>query len=133
VRDTSRWSEVWVSERLEALVREVLELDPDWISVYLELFRRARTDLGFRRKIEERQETLVPANRARIEEGQRTGEFRGDLGAREIGLLANLVLNGLALQRASGDDLPPVGLVLGLLEDTIGGRARPRRPSRTRA
>jgi len=47
---------------------DVLELDPAWIGVYLELVRRVRTDREFRRRIEERQEAVVPVNRARIEE-----------------------------------------------------------------
>ena len=39
-------------------------------------------------------------------------------------MFVNLVLNGLALQRAQGDESPRVELVLGLLEDAIGGPAR---------
>jgi hypothetical protein len=64
----------------------------------------------------------MPVNRARIEEAQRDGQLRDDLGPMEIGAFVNLVLNGLALQRASGEEPPPVELVLGLLQDAIGGR-----------
>jgi len=130
VQDTARLSDVWVNEGLEGVVRDVLELDPAWIGVYLELVRRVRTDREFRRRIEERQEAVVPVNRARIEEAQRAGEFRDDLEARELGLFVNLVLNGVALLRASGDEPPPAELVVRLLEDAIGGRARSRTPSR---
>jgi AcrR family transcriptional regulator len=133
VRDAARMSDLWVNSGLEAVVREVVELDPAWLSVYLELFRRLRNDPGFGKRIEVRQKEVAPANRARIEEAQRTGEFRDDLEPKQVGLFVNLVLNGLALQRASGEELPPVELVLGLLDDAIGGRARPDRPSRTRA
>ena len=133
VQDTARMSDLWVHEGLEAVVREVLELDPAWLGVYLELVRRVRTDPEFRRRVEERQEAIVPVNRARAEEAQRAGEFRDDLDAREIGAFVNLVLNGLALQRASGEAPPRVELVLGLLEDAIGGPARrstrPRTPA----
>jgi TetR/AcrR family transcriptional regulator, transcriptional repressor of aconitase len=131
-RDSVRMSEVWIEGGLEAVVREVMELDAAWLSVYLELFRRVRNDPSFRARIEERQKEIAPANRARIEEAQRSGEFRDDLGAKEIGTFVSLVLNGLALQRASGDDLPSTELVLSLLRDAIGG-ARPGTPSRTRA
>jgi hypothetical protein len=76
---------------------------------------------------------MMPVNRARIEEAQRAGEFRDDLEAKEIGAFVNLVLNGLALQRASGEAPPRVELVLSLLEDAIGGPARrstrPRTPA----
>jgi AcrR family transcriptional regulator len=124
VQDSARLSEVWVNDGLEAIVRAVLELDPAWLSVYLELIRRARTDAPFRRRVEQRQEAFVPINRARIEEAQRAGELRDDLEPQELGAFVNLVLNGLAVQRASGEEPPPVELVLGLLQDAIGGRRR---------
>jgi AcrR family transcriptional regulator len=125
VRDSARMSEIWISQGLEAVVREVVELDPAWLSVYLELFRRVRTDAEFRERIDSRQKEAAPANRARIEEAQRDGELRTDLDAKEIGTFVNLVLNGLALMRASGEDLPSTALVLSLLEDAIGpGRGR---------
>jgi AcrR family transcriptional regulator len=132
VRDSARMSDLWVNEGLEALVREVMELDPAWLSVYLELFRRVRNDPDFQKRIETRQKAVAPANRARVEEAQRTGEFRDDLEPKQIGMFVNLVLNGLALHRASGEELPPVELVLELLGAAIGGRARPDTPSRTR-
>jgi AcrR family transcriptional regulator len=133
VRDNARMSEVWINEGLEAVVREVVELDPAWLSVYLELFRRVRNDPSFRARIEERQKEFAPANSARIEEAQRNGEFRDDIAAKEIGTFVNLVLNGLALQRAGDDELPSTELVLSLLHDAIGPRAHRGTPSRTRA
>jgi len=133
VQDSQRISDIWVNEGIEALVRAVTELDPAWLGVNLELVRRVRTDPVFRERIERRQEPLAPVNRARLERAQREGEIRADLGPSEIGAFVNLVLNGLALQRASGDDPPSVDLVVGLLEDAIGGPARSRTPSRTRA
>jgi len=132
VRDSARMSELWIDGGLEAVVREVVELDPAWLSVYLELFRRVRNDPSFRARIDERQKEVAPANRSRIEAAQRSGEFRDDLGAKEIGTFVNLVLNGLALQRAGGEELPSTELVLSLLGDAIGG-ARAGTPSRTRA
>jgi AcrR family transcriptional regulator len=124
VRDTARMSDVWVHEGLEAVVREVLELDPAWLGVYLELVRRVRTDPEFKRRIELRQQEILPVNRARLVQAQQAGEFRDDIDARELGLFVNLVLNGLALQRAEGDEPLRTELVVGLLEDAIGGRAR---------
>jgi TetR/AcrR family transcriptional regulator, transcriptional repressor of aconitase len=132
VRDSARMSEIWIGEGLEAVVREVMELEPAWLSVYLELFRRARTDPDFKARFEVRHEDLAAINRARIEEAQRSGEFRADLEAKEIGTFVNLVLNGLALLRAGGDELPSTDLVLSLLRDAIGG-ARRGTPSRTPA
>ena len=130
VRDSARMSEIWINEGLEAVVREVVELDPAWLSVYLELFRRVRNDPEFRGRIESRQKQIAPANRERIEQAQREGEFRDDLGPKDIGMFVNLVLNGLALMRAGGEELPSTELVLGLLRDAIGPD-RARTPART--
>jgi AcrR family transcriptional regulator len=132
-RDSERWSTIWINEGLEGLIRVVVELDPAWLSVYLELFRRVRTDTEFRERIEARNQQVAPANRARIEEAQQSGEFRSDLGPKEIGTFVNLVLNGLVLLRAGGEELPSTELVLRLLRDAIGGRARRRTPARTPA
>ena len=131
VRDSARMSELWINEGLEAVVRAVVELDPAWLSVYLELFRRVRTDPDFRARIEARQKSVAPANRARIEEAQRAGEFRDDIPAKDLGTFVSLVLNGLALMRAGDEELPSTQLVLSLLRDAIGG-ARRDTPSRTR-
>jgi len=132
VQDSARMSELWVNEGLEAVVREVMDIDPAWLAVYLELIRRVRTDADFRGRIEARQKEVAPVNRAKVEQGQRSGEFRNDVEAKEIGSFVNLVLNGLALQRASGDEPPSAELVLRLLGDAIGGRARKGTPPRTR-
>ena len=132
VRDSARMSEIWVNAGLEAVVREVVELDPAWLSVYLELFRRIRTDADFRDRIDARQKAVAPANRARVEQAQRGGEFRDDIAPKDIGTFVNLVLNGLALMRAGGEDLPSTDLVLELLLDAIGP-ARARTPARRRA
>jgi len=110
VRDSRRMSEIWINEGLDAIVREVVELDPAWLAVYLELFRRTRTDPEFCQ---------------RIEEAQREGEFRDDIEPKELGTFVNLVLTGLALMRAGGEELPSTALVLTLLRDAIGpDRAR---------
>ena len=132
VRDSRRMSDIWINEGLEAIVREVVELDPAWLAVYLELFRRVRTDPEFCRRLEERQKAVAPANRERIEDAQRDGEFRDDIGPKEIGTFVNLVLNGLALMRAGGEELPSTELVLTLLRDAIGPD-RARTPARTPA
>ena len=133
VRDSARMSEIWINDGLEAVVREVVELDPAWLSVYLELFRRVRNDPDFRARIEARQKAVAPANRQRIEQAQRDGEFRDDIGPKEIGMFVNLVLNGLALMRAGGEELPSTAVVLALLRDAIGPEARRDTPARTPA
>ena len=121
VQDTKRLSDIWVSEGLTSVVREVFELDPAWLGVEVELIRRVRTDRDFRDRIEQRMQAVVPVNRARILEAQRSGELRSDIGPEEIGAFVNLVLNGIALLRASGEKPPSSELVLSLLNDAVGG------------
>jgi AcrR family transcriptional regulator len=120
IRDNASLSKLWVNQGLEAVIRAVGDLDPDWLAVHLELVRRVRTDDEFRRRLEERNEEITPANRARLEEAQRKGELRGDVEPKQIGQFVNLVLNGLALMRATGDELPPTKLVVDLLNDAVG-------------
>jgi AcrR family transcriptional regulator len=127
-RDTKRVSEVFIDQGLEGVLREILDFDPSWLSVYLELVRRARTDPSFRERLESRENEFVLANRARVAEAQRAGEIRDDLDPKALGVFVNLVLHGLMVQRASGEDPPPLDLVLGLLEDAIGGARRGTRP-----
>jgi AcrR family transcriptional regulator len=123
-RDGERMSELFVAGGVAAVLRAMLEVDPAWYGVYLELTRRVRTDERFRSQLEEQTEDIRPVNRARIEQAQREGEFRSDLEPREIGAFLNLVLNGIAVQRVEGEDPLPSELVLRLIDDAIGGKSR---------
>jgi TetR/AcrR family transcriptional regulator, transcriptional repressor of aconitase len=132
MQDTSRLSDAWLDEGLEGAVHVILETDPAWLGVYLELIRRVRTDPEFKRRIEERQQEVIPVNRARAREAQQSGELRDDIDVKQLGSFINLVLNGLALQLAQGEDPPSAELVVGLLNDAIGGPARSGTRPRTR-
>jgi AcrR family transcriptional regulator len=128
-RDNQRLSDLFVGGGVEAVLQAILDVDPDWYGVYLELTRRMRTDEDFRERLEARAADIRPVNRARIEQAQRTGEFRDDLEPQEIGAFLNLVLGGLAVQRVEGENLLPSELILRLLNDAIGGRSRAGRAS----
>jgi AcrR family transcriptional regulator len=132
VRDNVRISELWVNEGLEAVIREIREADPNWLAVYLELVRRVRTDKEFREHLEERYQEITPANRARLEEARRSGELRSDVNLKELGQFLNLILNGLALQLAAGEDVPPTKLIVRLLDDAIGGGRQRKATSKPR-
>ncbi len=132
VRDNVRISELWVNEGLEAVIREIREADPNWLAVYLELVRRVRTDKEFREHLEERYQEITPANRARLEEARRSGELRSDVNLKELGQFLNLILNGLALQLAAGEDVPPTKLIVRLLDDAIGGGRQRKAASKPR-
>jgi AcrR family transcriptional regulator len=85
VRDSTRMSEVWITAGLEAVVREVMELDPAWLSVYLELFRRIRNDADFRERIESRQRQIAPRTASASSSTARR-QFRDDLGPARAGI-----------------------------------------------
>jgi AcrR family transcriptional regulator len=123
-RDSERISGLFVEGGVAAVLEAILDVDPAWYGVYLELTRRVRTDETFRAEIEARAQDIRPVNRARIEQAQRDGEFRDDLAPQEIGAFLNLVLSGAAVQRVEGEDTLPSELILRLLEDAIGGRGR---------
>jgi AcrR family transcriptional regulator len=128
-RDSHRVSELFVGGGVEAVLRAILDIDPAWYGVYLELTRRVRTDEEFRRRLEAQVQDIRPVNRARIEQAQRDGEFRDDLEPQEIGAFLNVVLGGLAVQRVEGETPPASELILRLLDDAIGGRSSARRAS----
>jgi AcrR family transcriptional regulator len=132
-RDSERISGLFVEGGVAAVLQAILEVDPAWYGVYLELTRRVRTDEKFREQIEARAQDIRPVNRARIEQAQRDGEFRDDLAPQEIGAFLNLVLGGLAVQRVEGEDSLPSELILRLIDDAIGGRAARTRRRRSTA
>ena len=106
-RDSARMSEVWVNLGLEAVVREVVELDPAWQGVYLELFRRARTDANFKGRIEApaRGPRRAPtAHESRRHSGRASSATTSR--RKRSAAFVSLVLNGLALLRAGGEELP---------------------------
>jgi len=123
-RDSARMSDLFVEGGVEAVLKAILDVDPAWYGVYLELTRRVRTDESFRNRLEEQAQDIRPVNRARIEQAQREGEFRSDLEPREIGAFLNLVLSGLAVQRVEGEDPLPSDVILRLIQDAIGGQGR---------
>jgi AcrR family transcriptional regulator len=47
-RDNERLIRLWIDKGWEATLREVVEEDPDWIGVYLEMSRRECRDRGSR-------------------------------------------------------------------------------------
>jgi AcrR family transcriptional regulator len=120
-RDSERTSALFVEGGVAAVLQAILDIDPAWYGVYLELTRRVRTDERFREQLEARVEDIRPVNRARIEQAQRDGEFRDDLEPQEIGAFLNLVLGGLAVQRVEGEDALSSELIMRLLDDAIGG------------
>jgi AcrR family transcriptional regulator len=131
-RDNNHINSIWIERGLEETVRAILEEDPDWLGVYLDVVHRLRTDPSFRERWDQRapkeQENRVVA---RMKGEQAAGELRADVDPEEIGKFLGVVFDGLAVQRAAGYDAP-VDVVLGFLRDAlrpVKGRTHGRRPA----
>jgi len=131
-RDNNRMNAIWIERGLEPTIRAILEEDPDWLGVYLDVVHRLRTDPSFRERWDQRapkdQENRIVA---RMQDEQAAGELRADVDPQEIGKFLGVVFDGLAVQRAAGYD-PPLESLLGFLRDAlrpVKDRTRARRPA----
>jgi AcrR family transcriptional regulator len=103
-RDNRRLIQLWIEKGWEATLRELVEVDPDWIGVYLEISRLERNDpeLRARQSVLAEQE-LLPALVAKVEREQADGLLRDDMTPEQIGDFVSLVANGLAVAVGSGE------------------------------
>jgi TetR/AcrR family transcriptional regulator, transcriptional repressor of aconitase len=99
--DQQRLLRLWIADGHEAVVRHVVEDDPEWLGVYLEASRMLRTDPSLR----ERWARLNPELQERLEEHygtlQRLGEIRSDVPLDAIGRFLGIVFDGMAVQQAA--------------------------------
>jgi len=99
--DQGRLLALWVEGGYEAVVRHVVEDDPEWLGVYLDASRMLRTDPELR----ERWRTLNPEGQAQLEEWfrrlQAEGVVRDDLPMETTGRFLGIVFDGLAVQQAA--------------------------------
>jgi AcrR family transcriptional regulator len=119
--DEARILTTWVEQGFEAVVREIAEVNPDWLGVYLENSRRLRTDAEFRRRWKSRNPELEQRAHEYLGHLQAEGEIRDDLDLEEIGRFFGLLVDGIALQTSAGFpvDVEPV---LVLLRDAVAPR-----------
>lgn len=136
-RDNERLVRLWIDKGWEATVRELAAEDPDWVGVYLELSRKIRTDREFRRKHEQRnREQLAPLLVQHVQDEQARGVVRDDAPPEKIAGFVSLVLNGVAVQMATGEPIRDVDALVELVRSAVAparGRARSGTPSRTRS
>jgi len=99
--DQGRLLELWLEQGYEAVVRHVVEDDPEWLGVYLDASRMLRTDPELR----ERWRTMNPGAQERLEERfqqlQADGRIRVDLPMETMGRFLGIVFDGLAVQQAA--------------------------------
>lgn len=137
-RDNERLIRLWMEKGWEATLREVVEEDPAWLGVYLELSRKERTDEEFRQRHRAgTQDELAPVLVEHVRGEQERGDLRDDLEPEKLAGFVSLVVNGIAVQMGSGERIRDVDTLLDFVRTAIGAPptdpARSRRPSRTRS
>jgi len=119
-RDNARLVRLWMEKGWEATMREVVNEDPDWIGVYLEMSRKIRTDPEFRRLHEERtQNELAPRLVEHVREEQRLGLLRDDRPAEKVAGFISLVVNGVATQMGSGEPIRDVDMLIEFVRSAV--------------
>lgn len=122
-RDNARLIQLWMEKGWEATVREVVEDDPAWIGVYLELSRRERTDPDFRERHRARaSDELAPALIEHVRGQQAEGALRADQPPEKIAGFVSLVVNGVAVQMGSGEQIRDVDALLEFVRAAIATR-----------
>lgn len=137
-RDNERLIRLWLEHGWEAALREILEEDPDWLGVYLEMTRKIRTDPAFARRHEERTEKdLAPLLVEHVRAEQERGTLRDDYPPERVAGFVSLVANGVVLQMGFGERIRDVDALVDFVRTAVAprptGRARSRTPSRTPA
>lgn len=115
-----RYVDLLVDGGLDDAVRAMANEDPELLGVLMEVQGRLRHDEEFQRRMNEGTEDrdrLV----AWFADRQRDGTFRDDVDLIHLGRFATMVLNGLALRVAGGDETD-VEQILHLLHDALGPR-----------
>jgi len=104
--DQRRLIDLWLDRGWEGVVRHIVEEDPQWIGVYLDVSRMLRTDPELR----ERWRTLNPEGQEALEahyrQLQERGEIRDDVPLETLGRFLGIVFDGIAVQQAARFEAP---------------------------
>jgi AcrR family transcriptional regulator len=120
MQTSARFVDLVTSEGLDAAIRAIAAEDPAWLGVLIETESQLRHDPEFVRRIESAIER-TPRISPWIAQRQKDGTLRSDVGAQELSQFASMLLNGLALRVAGGDETD-VDSLLRLLHDAIAPR-----------
>jgi TetR/AcrR family transcriptional regulator, transcriptional repressor of aconitase len=119
-RDNERLIRLWLDRGWEAALRAVVEEDPDWLGVYLEMTRKIRTDPDFARRHEERADPeLTKALIEKVRTEQEQGAVRTDYPPERVAGFISLVANGVVLQMAFGEPIRDVDALVGFVRTAV--------------
>lgn len=118
-----RYVGMMASEGLAKTLREIGNEDPEFLAVLIETESRLRRDEDFVRRLEALWEEQRPAVADWFRSQAESGAFRSDIDWSHLARFATMVINGLALRVAGGDETD-IETVVQLLEDAL----RPQQP-----
>ena len=119
-RDNERLVRLWMEKGWEATLRELVQEDPDWIGVYMEMSQKIRTDPDFRQKHEARTQTeLAPPLVEHVRAEQERGALRDDKPAELVAGFIGLVANGVAVQLGSGEPIRNVDALVEFVRSAV--------------
>jgi TetR/AcrR family transcriptional regulator, transcriptional repressor of aconitase len=113
-----RYIQMMATEGLAETLREIGNEDPEFLSVLIETESKLRRDEDFVRRVETLWEEQRPALAEWFREQSERGVFRTDIDWSHLARFATMVINGLALRVAGGDETD-VETVVQLLEDAL--------------
>jgi len=121
VEVNTRYRGLIVEGGVEAAVRGAAAEDPAWLGVVIEVESKLRHDEEFVRRLDAQAREGTPQLVAWFEARQREGTLRTDVRATDLGRFVTMVINGLALRVAGGDETD-VDATVRLLHDALASR-----------
>ena len=119
-RDNARYQAMLAEKDVAEVVRAIAEESPEWLAVLIETEAKLLHDPEFQRRI-----ATTPATRDRLLESfrdaQADGAVRDDIDVVDIVRFMSMVINGLALRVAGGEDTN-IEPVIEMLQDALRPR-----------
>jgi TetR/AcrR family transcriptional regulator, transcriptional repressor of aconitase len=124
-RDNERILRLWLEHGWAAALRSIVEEDPDWLGVYLEVARKTRSNPDFARRHEERADKeITPLVIEAIRAEQERGAIRGDFPPERVAGFISIVANGVVVQMASGERISDVDALVEFVRSAVDAPKR---------
>jgi AcrR family transcriptional regulator len=124
--DSRRYSRLLADEGVEAALRAIAEADRNWLTVLIETEVRLWHDPEFERRMESDGDAETQTLLAGLERAQADGRLRDDIDLASLVGFVLIVSNGLAVRIAGGESVD-IDSLIGLVNDAVGPRKRPKR------
>jgi AcrR family transcriptional regulator len=120
--ENRRYLTLLVEHGVGAMIRQMAVENPEWLGVMIEVQSRLRHDDDFVRRMEARDDgSALEDVLAWFQARRQDGTFRSDVEAADLLHFVAMVLNGLALRVAGGDETD-VDAAIRLLNDALAPR-----------